>query len=77
MVKTRSHLRDPGIPGLKSNPDPGILEDKILGFVHIKQNNDFKDFYCLFFFQPKFSNKSWDKMLGYSRPKNPGMNILG
>ena len=42
-------LRDPGIPGLKSNPDPEILEDKILGFVYIKQNNDFKDFYCLFF----------------------------
>ena len=38
----------PGIPGLKLNPDPGILENKIPGFFgiyHIKQNNDFKDFY--------------------------------
>ena len=58
-------LRDPGIPGLSSNPDPGILENKIPGFFgiyHIKQNNDFKDFY-------KFLNKIVSK--------NPGMKILG
>ena len=36
------------IPGLNSNPDPEILEKKIPGFFeiyHIKENNDFKDFY--------------------------------
>ena len=36
-----------GIPGLNSNPDPGILENIIPGFLgiyHIKQNHDFKDF---------------------------------
>ena len=38
----------PGIPGLNSNPDPGMLENKIPGFFgiyHIKQINEFKDFY--------------------------------
>ena len=38
------------IPGLDSNPDPGILENIIPGFLgiyHIKQNHDFKDFLVL------------------------------
>ena len=44
-------LRDPGnpgIPGLDSNPDPGIFENKIPGFFGIwysTQDNVFKYFY--------------------------------
>ena len=51
------------IPGLNSNPDPGILENIIPGFLgiyHIKQNHDFKDFY-------------W--FLNLIFPKNPGIKI--
>ena len=51
-----------GIPGLNSNPDPGILENIIPGFLgiyHIKQNHDFKDFY--WFLNLIFPKKSRDK----------------
>ena len=65
MIKCREQApagsRD--IPGLNSNPDPGILENIIPGFLgiyHIKQNHDFKDFY-------------W--FLNLIFPKNPGIKI--
>ena len=67
-------LRDPGIPGLKSNPDPGILENIIPGFFeiyYIKQSNNFKDFYWSF--NQKFPKNPEMKMLGYPVPKNPGI----
>ena len=51
------------IPGLNSNP--GILENEfpgIFGIYHIKQNNDFKYFYC--FLDNKYQKKSWDEIFG-------------
>ena len=76
--------RDARIPGLNSNPDPGILQNKIPGFFgmyHVKQNNHFKDFFG--FWERKNSKNPGMKILGWSRPKksrdptNPGMKILG
>ena len=65
-VSTSSHLQgvmsrplrdpgNPGIPGLDSNPDPGIFENKIPGFFGIwysTQDNVFKYFYW-------FSDNFW------------------
>ena len=54
--------RDARIPGLNSNPDPGILQNKIPGFLgmnYVKQNNDFKDFFG--FWEKKKLKKSRDE----------------
>ena len=63
FVKVTYHQAPAGsqdIPGLKSNPDPGILEYKIPGFFwisYIKQNNDLKDLY-------RFLNKKIQQIMG-------------